>query len=398
MHQKRTAPGAKYGKVGRGWLQQSYCPNYNISCMTGEYYEISRCNVKAKDSKEFFGLLRNIAVRLQIDRPDKFSGGDESGVQPYDTSKKRGLVAGEPAPSAGTDASGPATGGAGASPRPSRKCKKKAKQRERGTRQTTTVVPFTNGNGELIFAGYVTVGTRKDHVPPKTISDMVKANPAILRNGKDLLVATPNAFVVGSVWRIFIAKIADNLDKYHGRGDKEWHLLIVDGHYSHLDPQSIVLAYSRRIAIVIIPPHSSAELQAQDVALFGPMKKEFASLVSCAATDPEAPPVSKDWTVEYLSNALHYVLAAKGATPAGAHVRAGFAATGQWDYTAGKMVDEKRAATIVAAMEAREAAAQSKNILPRKRKSEEIAVHYEREEEAEGKELEAFEPVNIANS
>ena len=50
-------------------------------------------------------------------------------------------------------------------------------------------------------------------------------------------------------------------------------LLLLDGHSSHFEPQSIEFARQNDIVIFCLPPHTTHECQPLDVGLFGPLKK-----------------------------------------------------------------------------------------------------------------------------
>ena len=52
-------------------------------------------------------------------------------------------------------------------------------------------------------------------------------------------------------------------------------LLLVDGHSSHYDPDSIKFAKNHSVIIFCLPPHTTHEAQPLDVSLFGPLKKHW---------------------------------------------------------------------------------------------------------------------------
>ena len=52
-------------------------------------------------------------------------------------------------------------------------------------------------------------------------------------------------------------------------------LLLVDGHSSHYDPDSIRFARSHSVIIFCLPPHTTHEAQPLDVSFFGPLKKNW---------------------------------------------------------------------------------------------------------------------------
>ena len=58
-------------------------------------------------------------------------------------------------------------------------------------------------------------------------------------------------------------------------------LLLVDGHSSHYDPDSIHFARDHSVIIFCLPPHTTHEAQPLDVSFFGPLKKHW----SCVCHD-----------------------------------------------------------------------------------------------------------------
>ena len=52
-------------------------------------------------------------------------------------------------------------------------------------------------------------------------------------------------------------------------------LLLVDGHSSHYDPESISFAKDHSVIILCLPPHTTHEAQPLDVSFFGPLKKHW---------------------------------------------------------------------------------------------------------------------------
>lgn len=60
----------------------------------------------------------------------------------------------------------------------------------------------------------------------------------------------------------------------------EYRLLILDGHSSHVSFKFVQYCTDRKIIALCLPPHSTHILQPLDVGVFGPLAKEYRSLVS----------------------------------------------------------------------------------------------------------------------
>ena len=55
-------------------------------------------------------------------------------------------------------------------------------------------------------------------------------------------------------------------------------LLLVDGHSSHSDPNSICFAHDHSVIIFCLPPHTTHEAQPVHVCFFGPLKKNWGNV------------------------------------------------------------------------------------------------------------------------
>ena len=55
-------------------------------------------------------------------------------------------------------------------------------------------------------------------------------------------------------------------------------LLLVDGHSSHYDPETIRFAKEHCVIIFCLPPHTTHEAQSLDVSFLGPKKKNWSQV------------------------------------------------------------------------------------------------------------------------
>jgi DNA uptake protein ComE-like DNA-binding protein len=56
---------------------------------------------------------------------------------------------------------------------------------------------------------------------------------------------------------------------------RQWRLLILDGHGSHLTPEFLEYCNANCILLMVFPPHSTHSLQPLDVALFAPLSRHY---------------------------------------------------------------------------------------------------------------------------
>src|SRR2546423_1641856 len=56
------------------------------------------------------------------------------------------------------------------------------------------------------------------------------------------------------------------------KANRQYRLLICDGHDSHISAQFVCYCIDNKIVVFLLPPHSSHLLQPLDVGVFGPVK------------------------------------------------------------------------------------------------------------------------------
>jgi hypothetical protein len=64
------------------------------------------------------------------------------------------------------------------------------------------------------------------------------------------------------------------------KAKRDYRLLIVDGHGSHLTMDFLNYCDSHRIILVILPPHSTHTLQPLDVVMFKPLSSAYSKELS----------------------------------------------------------------------------------------------------------------------
>ena len=69
----------------------------------------------------------------------------------------------------------------------------------------------------------------------------------------------------------WLTNVFDRETKEKARRGRDWRLLIIDGHGSHVNMRFLEWALQQRILIAILPPHSTHRLQPLDVSLFSPL-------------------------------------------------------------------------------------------------------------------------------
>jgi hypothetical protein len=82
---------------------------------------------------------------------------------------------------------------------------------------------------------------------------------------------------VGLAW---LEQVFDRCTKKKARRGREWRLLIVDGHGSHLTQDFLNYCESHRILLAVFPPHSTHTLQPLDVVCFKPLSTAYSNKLS----------------------------------------------------------------------------------------------------------------------
>ena len=111
-------------------------------------------------------------------------------------------------------------------------------------------------------------------------------------------------------------------------------LLLLDGHSSHFEPQTIRFAKENGIIIICLPPHTTHELQPLDCSLFGPLKLAWSEVCHSFFMQHPGQVVSK-----MNFNQLFHSAWLKAVTPQ--NISAGFRKAGIWPFNPAAVVKSK---------------------------------------------------------
>jgi hypothetical protein len=98
----------------------------------------------------------------------------------------------------------------------------------------------------------------------------------------DVFVASsPSGWTNQDVGLGWLEQVFERCTKQKARRGRDWRLLIVDGHGSHLTQAFIEYCIDHRILLAVFPPHSTHTLQPLDVVMFKPLSTSYhLSLIS----------------------------------------------------------------------------------------------------------------------
>ena len=85
------------------------------------------------------------------------------------------------------------------------------------------------------------------------------------------MASSPSGWTNDELGLSYIKSIFDRETKAKARNGRDWRLLFVDGHGSHINIKWLEYCQQHRILIAVYPPHSTHRLQPLDVSLFSPM-------------------------------------------------------------------------------------------------------------------------------
>ncbi len=85
----------------------------------------------------------------------------------------------------------------------------------------------------------------------------------------------------------WIEQVFDRCTKDKARQGRDWRLLFVDGHGSHVTVKFLDYCYKHRIIVAVYPPHSTHRLQPLDVGCFSPLAVQYSKQLDRYIHDSE---------------------------------------------------------------------------------------------------------------
>src|SRR4051794_6719378 len=86
----------------------------------------------------------------------------------------------------------------------------------------------------------------------------------------DVLLLTPSGWTNDELGYEWLTNIFDRETKQKAHQGRDWRLLVVDGHGSHINMKFLDYCDFHRILVAVYPPRSTHRLQPLDVSLFAP--------------------------------------------------------------------------------------------------------------------------------
>ena len=146
-----------------------------------------------------------------------------------------------------------------------------------------------------------------------------------------------NAWMTRWLFESWISHFLEYLKAGPGIDHTNRHLLILDGHNSHVTLEMVKLSMQSGLDIVSLPSHTSHALQPLDVTCFKPFKTAFKRCRDQWALENSKKEVKKQDLCEWTSQALRATLTPK-------NIIAGFQATGIWPLNCAAVSEKLHAA------------------------------------------------------
>ena len=174
-----------------------------------------------------------------------------------------------------------------------------------------TILSCVNAAGHHVPNLYIFKGKRRHR------NFILKCEP------QAVMAMQPNAWITAFLFSIWISRFISILSDRYGILQENRHLLLLDGHGSHVTLEVVQKAKSRGLDIITLPSHTSHKLQPLDVSIFKPFKVAFRACRDRWSIENKGRGARKEDLAEWMGTALKKVL-----TPI--KIMKGFEAIGIW--------------------------------------------------------------------
>ena len=282
--QTRSTPWSARGVPGKGWLRRFRSKHPEISSRRLQGLEVARARALCPITAEslYANLERLYTAHSYL--PTHIWNCDESGVQ---------------------------AGRAGGATILARRGSRSVHSIEPDQKEHLSVLSCVNADGGCIPNFYILKGCY-------FLQDYI----ANCEEGA-MMGMQPNAWMTRWLFESWISHFIECLKRGPGVDLTSRHLLILDGHNSHVTLEVVKISMASGLDIVSLPSHTSHALQPLDIACFKPFKTAFRQIRDAWCLRNKNLPVGKQTLCEWTSTALKRALTAS-------NIRAGFRRAGIW--------------------------------------------------------------------
>lgn len=282
--QARETPWSDIGLPGKNWLKSFKRRHPEIASRKGQPLEVARARgLCASTVATLYGNLEELYTTFKYP-PSHIWNCDESGVQ---------------------------AGRSGGATVLARVGSRAVHTIEPDQREHLSVLSCINADGGKIPNFYVLKGT------------YFTGNHVLNCEKGALMAMQPNAWMTKWLFQTWMSHFIKCLRKTLGVDKENRHLLILDGHNSHVTLEVVTLAMNEGLDIITLPAHTSHALQPLDVSCFKPFKSAFRAIRDQWTLENKGRKVEKNVLCEWTSKALEKALSPK-------NIQSGFRKTGIW--------------------------------------------------------------------
>jgi hypothetical protein len=170
---------------------------------------------------------------------------------------------------------------------------------------------FYNSEGAGVAIFLVCVDAVGYHIPSFYIFRGKTFQCDYIKNCEDnaSMAMQPQAWMMGYLFKSWIGHFVKNIcDCGLGISPSYWHLLILDGHGSHVTIDVVKSARSVGLDFITLPSHTLHALQPLDVSCFKPFKQAFRLLRDVWTLRNKSKGASKEVLAQWVSTALKKAL------------------------------------------------------------------------------------------
>ena len=192
---------------------------------------------------------------------------------------------------------------------------------QRGSKSVHTIIPNSKEHLTVLLC----VNAIGDHVPNFYIFKRKrKSRNYIIRCEPEAVFAMQqNGWMIAFLFLTWISRFLSIIGERYGISEENRHLLVLDGHGSHVTLEVVQKAKSAGLDIITLPSHTSHRLQPLDVSIFKPFKVAFRACRDRWTMGNKGRVARKEELVEWVAEGLKRALTSM-------KIQKGFAATRIW--------------------------------------------------------------------
>ena len=135
-----------------------------------------------------------------------------------------------------------------------------------GNREWITVVATISMDGSYLPPSII-YQAKTDNIQDSWLEDF--------NNQEAYFTSSPTGWTNDSLGISWLTEVFDRHTKGKARNGRDYRLLLVDGHGSHLNMPFLDWCDQHKIIVAVYPPHSTHRLQPLDVSLFSPLANYY---------------------------------------------------------------------------------------------------------------------------